>query len=345
MVLLREKYKAFWKKLMNYRDTAYVLMTHENADIDAIASLLIFRRLLESASSSAVYIALGKISRDAERILDMLGLEIMESEIPEEYVVVLLDMSDPNRYISEKMRAICMKARKIFIIDHHTASIPKEAEALVVPLYTSTTEILLELAENIELLPRILQDKKLTKLAMMGIITDTANFKTISPKTFYYMHILTQHTDYREVISMLRKEKTEDISQKIAILKALQRTMIQRISDTLIIVTHVGSYESIVANTIQQLGADITFVVSKKKEKGKTYYRIIVRSKKHDITPIIQKLVEKLGGNYGITQNTIGGAQIPTKIKLDKLKKTIMNITIKHLASKLINQSSQNLNR
>ena len=338
---LKKKYENFWRKLISEKNKAYVLMTHGNADMDAVASILIMKKLLDSAAPNAAkYIVLEKTSKDVEKILDVLGIEIEEGKPSDKYVVVLLDMSDPHRYTSEKMRKLCIGAEKIYVIDHHIASTSSHVEALVIP-YTSTTEILLELAEVVGLLQRVLQDEKLAKVSMMGIITDTAYFSTISSRTFYYMYVLSQAVDYEEVMSILRKEKERDISQRMAILKALQRMMVYKTNNTIIAITHVGSFESQVANIIQQLGADITFVVSKKKEKEKTYYRVIARSKKYGITPVLQNLVKKLGGNYGVTQDKIGGAQIPISIKLDKLKKIILQAILDEVLNLAIRNNDE----
>lgn len=327
LVKLREKLIRFWQEIISEKTDTYVIASHENADFDALAATQVFLFLLKKARPKAkVYVFLEKISKKVRDYLGCLNLnyEIDSLEnVPQQYILVLLDMSDPNRFVSKKMEKIAKSAIKVYAIDHHITRNIKEVRTFYVPL-ASTVEILLYLAENISMLDDILKNKNLVYLIAAAILSDTAFFNTTSEVTFYYMDKIRSKIDYDLFIGSLRKQKIKDISEIMAILKALQRTMIRKIDDTIIAVTHVGGFESVVANSILQLGADIVFVVSKKKQNDTHYYRIIARSREHNIMSILKRVVSKIGGTYGTLGEKVGGAQVPYKMKIDKLKKIIL---------------------
>jgi len=184
----------------------------------------------------------------------------------------------------------------------------------------------MDIAETIGILGELLRDRDIATLALAAILSDTAFFSNICDRTFHFMDILTKHAKYSDVVSVLRRRKARDLPEILAVLKALQRMIIRRIEDRIFVVTHVGSYESQVANILMQLGADVVFVVSKKKEEGRTFYRIIGRSRDVSIEETLRTVAEKYGGSYGVLMGHVGGAQIPSSMHLDRLKKIILEI-------------------
>jgi len=320
--------------IIRERVAKYVVLSHENADIDAVASVMTMRRLL------SLYIDRGDIitpqfsmSKIARRVLDKLGLSIEFGDVcSQDYVLVLLDMSDPDRFVSGDLRRICTGARAVYAIDHHRSSAPNDIRLLYMP-YAATTEIILEIAEGLGVVDKVLDVPEIRKLAMLAIVTDTAFFSSVGPRTFHFMDLLSKGINFPEVVKILRDEGRGDVSRKMAMLKSLQRLMVQKVGEFIVVVTHVGSFESDVANALLQLGADVAVVVSKKKsEKGK-HYRIILRSKEHDMEGLLAKLCREYGGNYGVINGRVGGAQIPIRIKLDKLKKRILEETVSWLST------------
>ena len=331
---LKEKLEEFLNRLVQVGVTKYVLTTHEHADLDAVASICIFRDILSAIRSDIeTKIFWPKVSQHAISILEKLNIRISlnEEEVPrDKYVVVLLDISDPNRFLAQNLVDLVSNSYRIFAIDHHNVGDVNNVEILYIPL-SSTTEILLSMAEHLGILDQILQKNWLATLATVAIITDTAFFSTASPTTFYFMNKLLPLVDYPNIIRVLRAKKYLDVPEKMAILKALQRTIIRKINNTIIVITHVGSYESLVANTILQLGGDIAFVISKKKEQGKKIYRIIVRSKTIGITHILSSIAKRLEGTFGTIDDRIGGIQITKEIKLDKLKRILLEEVLENL--------------
>ncbi len=318
---------SFLNRLLDIDIEAYVLVPHEHADIDAIASLRLFSEVLGKIRSSAnIHTLLPGVSSSARKLLNGLGIEIPEFHTVKpdvNYVSVLLDISDPYRFISPNIRDIVMSSHSIFAIDHHKTGAPRGVYVLYLP-FSSTTEIILYIADHLGVLDDIISNEKMSTLAAAGIISDTAFFSTTSIATFYYMDKLYTHINYEQIAELFRRQRTRELSERMAIIKALQRTMVRKVDDKIIVVTHVGSYESIVANTILQLGADIVFVISKKKERGKHFYRVIARSRRGKLTDILSRICNRLGGTYGAIADKVGGMQLSAKIKLDKLKKIIM---------------------
>ncbi|MEX0568298.1 MAG: bifunctional oligoribonuclease/PAP phosphatase NrnA [Candidatus Njordarchaeota archaeon] len=323
----REKLINFWRKIVSEKIDTYVIASHENADFDALASTQVFLSILKRAKPEAeAYVLIDKISRKVRDFLEYLDLSYKISRLentPKSYVLILLDMSDPNRFVSVDMRKISKNALKVYALDHHVTKSIKNVETFYA-CTSSTVEILLYLAENTDMLDGILEDKNLIYLVAAAILSDTAFFSTASEMTFYYMDKICSRLDYELLVRALKKHKIKDLSEIMAVLKAMQRLIIRKIEDKVVVVTHVGGFESVVANTILQLGADIVFVASKKKEKNTSYYRIIARSRDHNITSILEKIISRIGGTYGVLGEKIGGAQVPYRMKIDKLKKIIL---------------------
>ncbi len=130
---------------------------------------------------------------------------------------------------------------------------------------------------------------------------------------------------------MLKLE--EDISEKIAKIKGMQRVKLIRENDWLIGVTHVSSYEASVANSLIKMGFDIGIALSKKKDE----YHISTRAKKKvclkknlHLGKILEEVSEEFEGSGGGHDGAaaINGkeySEIILERILEKVKKTLIN--------------------
>ncbi len=296
------------------------------------------QELLRRRTGIQTLILADRPNLETRRILKKLNIEIPITE-PENfsakppYDIILIDTSDPNRFLSDHIKQTIKKAKRIFAIDHHTTGLNASTKIIALRYPApATTEILLELSEKLGILEELLEDEPLAKLAALGLLTDTVFLTLATPKTFHYMSQLTKKINYTEIVKTLKEGKEKKtLPEKLAHIKAMQRIILKVINSKIICITHVGSYESKIANTLINLGADLAIVISPKKEKGKKYIRIILRSKEIPLTPLAETISKTFHGTYGVTMNKAGGIQIHTNQKIDKIKKTVLQIATDYL--------------
>lgn len=333
-------YLKFWEKMISDLPELFVLIPHEKPDFDALASSQILHRLLMSKVGIKSVIMLDTPALETKYVLEELNIRltgVCPGDLYEEepYDTVLVDVSNPERFVSEQLKQLIKKSRRIFAIDHHLTD--RSALADIELLYyqaPATTEIALKICDELGFLDEVLEDEHLVKLAILGLITDTSFFTIATPDTFRYMSLLSERTQYTKIVETLKKGQKRSLPERLARLKAMQRVMLDVVNGKIACITHVGSYESKAANTLLELGADVAIVISPKREKGKKFLRVILRSRDVRLEPIIREIAETYGGTYGILMDRAGGIQISTGEKVDKIKKTLMQITLKHIASR-----------
>ena len=96
---------------------------------------------------------------------------------------------------------------------------------------------------------------------------DSAGLLVANPESFRILAEMMEISkkSFAEVRGFLKAE--EDVSEKIAVLKAAKRCRIYRIEDYIVAATDVGCFEASAAMALVRLGADIGFAASI--EKGK----------------------------------------------------------------------------
>ncbi|MHA1590811.1 MAG: DHH family phosphoesterase [Candidatus Njordarchaeales archaeon] len=299
--------KEFLERILNC-DKPIIILPHEQADIDAYATAWLFRDFLKLRGKKA-YIYLDSPSLELRRFIEALNLKTFSDdydhvlkmlEETEEYCLLLVDIHDYRRFSSSKIKNLVERSTIIFIIDHHYGQIPREKKIVAYRrFYPSSCEVALELLENEKEFAMLIKRKELANALIGAILFDTNFFLNAQPRTFYHISELVKNGDLKLVYQIL-KEKQRELPERIARLKGAQRLQLLKIGNTLITVSKIGSYESSVANALLSLGADISLVVSRKKENSKRYIRVVGRSrKKVNMAAIFSKLAKSLGGVGG----------------------------------------------
>jgi len=276
------------KELISKINGSHVcVITHKNADPDASSSAivlyLILKQLLPENGNIHLCFPQG-VSTVSRRLIEAaescIGSKIIyEQECTRKdlsnYSLIILDTANStqldcfSKYLENQLN--------IILIDHHRTGSLKEKATLYIggENYSSTAEIVTYLVQSS--LEEVLDSAKkrcIATLLMSGIIYDTRRFLKTGPYTFQTMYILQRAGgDYSKALTLLEKEA--DTSQRIALLKACQRLILKEICGLLVVGTHVGSYESAVARTLVNNGADVAIVLSDKKD----YSRIALRSR------------------------------------------------------------------
>ncbi|AFH43334.1 phosphoesterase, RecJ domain protein [Fervidicoccus fontis Kam940] len=277
-----------------------MIVTHKQADVDAFSSALALKRLIVrefgSQSGEIKVVFPESISSEAERLEKVLlskqeNFEYLNeiNEVNGETIIILDTASEsqlPN--FQEILKGYT------FLIDHHYYNSIKKfvSEYYIDRTAYSTSELIASI------FPEGLLDEATSCLLLAGIVFDTNRFKRSSESTFICASKLSSRCNYNKLISEI-ETREEDVSKRMAKLKALQRLSLLRKGELIIAMTHVSSFESDVASSILREGADISLVISDK-DFG---LRIVLRSKSEvedEVLRKIREVVERLAeGKFG----------------------------------------------
>jgi nanoRNase/pAp phosphatase (c-di-AMP/oligoRNAs hydrolase) len=238
----------FYNKLLDYTNILY--LCHRNADPDALGSAF----ALKEAMGGTIGVIEG-CDRAAFQIAKQLNIEFIINPVDDYDLVVVVDTSTPAQLNGFKLKEYA-------VIDHHaTTSLNESAAFWLHRNKSSTAEIVLDIL-------KIMGAPIMRRMAfalISGIITDTGNFRHASSDSFKAVAELMELSgiEYSEVMDML-SSVPQDVSMRIAFLKAAQRTMIERVDDWIIVTSQVSSFGGAAASSLISIGADVAFVASKK---------------------------------------------------------------------------------
>ncbi len=308
-----------------------LLLTHRSADVDALSSSASLYLILQNNCDVTIGIP-DSINSEAKALAKLYSISYkINPEISDFDVVLLLDLNSIDMLGSLSDSFEKSKAEK-YIIDHH--EYPKEiipkSNAFIDADAISTSTILFNMF-NANKIP---YDKKVAQLLLCGIITDSGNFYHADKETFIDVYELLSKAEmgYSEILNMLSLE--QHYSEKIARLKAMCRLSIFRINDYIIVFSHIGSFNSDIAQLFIKIGADVSFVfseVSKTELVLSARANIPVQQKEsfdlvHDIIEPLQSKFSGKGGGHA------GAAAFECNAKLEDVKSYCLSLVKKKLA-------------
>lgn len=238
----------FYNQLLDYPNILY--LCHRHADPDALGSAF----ALKEAIGGTVGVIDG-CDRVASHIAKQLDIEYVINPAESYDLVVVVDTST-----SVQLEGFQLKTYAV--IDHHaTTSLNENAAFYLHKNTSSTAEIVLGILKSIGA-PIM---KRVAFALISGIITDTGNFKHASSDSFRAVAELIDLSgiEYSEVMDVL-SSVPQDVSMRIAFLKAAQRASIDRVDDLIIVTSQVGSFGGSAASNLILAGADVAFVASEK---------------------------------------------------------------------------------
>ena len=250
-----------------------VVLGHHNADPDAVGAAQGVKELIECLKpGSVVQIVMpDDISKLSEKLIKELDLDICEESSIDFDTIVIVDSGGLNQ-LGDWENTILAKKQVVILIDHHT--LDRQLSSQVDFLFhddeaSSTSELVYRLYENAGIMPTL----KTSKALLAGIAFDTKYFSLGDSETFRHVSALLENVgDVSEIREILQTDT--DVSEKIARLKAGQRSEIHQIKDWLIVFSELGSFQASGARALIQLGADLAIVIGE--EKGEV--RVSLRS-------------------------------------------------------------------
>jgi len=279
----------------------FIILTHHNADVDAIASSLVLKEMLENKGKKVDVGIPESVSEVARKFLDV-DVKI-DPDVTEYKNIIVVDTSAPEQLKPIKIP----ESKNLIVIDHHIpGALVKNSESYVNPEAKSCSEIIYQMSKEmgIELTPRT------AFLLASGIIYDTAHLRNADVKTFELLVELLKVSDrsYSDILNLLWTEI--DSSERIANLKALKRIKSYRIGNILLSFTSVGSFEASVARNLLRIGADIAIVAAPRKDSIRISGRMRNRlSEKFNLAEVfsgIEKIIDGSAGGHDVAASANG---------------------------------------
>ncbi|MDV0446354.1 Bifunctional oligoribonuclease and PAP phosphatase NrnA [Methanosarcinaceae archaeon Ag5] len=310
----------FLGRLLDYRNILYVC--HRNADPDAIGSAF----TLAEAVGGTVGIV-DDCNRVASNLVEKLDIPVVMCPDPKDYdLTVVLDTSTRGQLNDMKFENYCL-------IDHHaTTALLDDAKFFIHEESTSTVEIIFRMLNR----AGIPISEKMGLAMITGIITDTGHLKHANADTFKTLSdiMIQSNVDYFDALELMAATP-QDVSIRIAMLKAAMRCKLERVDERLIATTYVSSYGGAAASMLTNIGADVAFVGSVKDDNS---VRVSGRAKRDMIASGVNlgKMMEEIGEKYnGTGGGHSGAAGIDAECSLEEImayctgcvKKVIENTT------------------
>lgn len=289
-------------------------LCHRNADPDALGSAIALAERYDGDIG-----VVGGCNKLAQAIARELGVSVLVDPNPEDYdLTVAVDASTHSQLNN-------IPIPRLAVIDHHsTARLAEQAIWHVVEEVDSTAEIVYRIAG--------VSTRRAGLALAAGIVTDTGHFKHASPGSFRAVADILEDAgvEYGEVLDLFSRVP-EDMSRRIAMLKAASRMKIHRVNDWVVVTTSVGSFGGSAAASLTGLGADVAIVGS---EKTGDKIRLSGRAKKNAVERGVNlgRVMARVGQQY----NGSGGghdaaAGLNARGKLDEALEDALEMVVEAL--------------
>lgn len=232
-----------------------VVLVHGNADMDALGSAY---GIAKAFGDSDIF-APNSLDRVARMVAEKMDVRVLENcDLNDYEKVVIVDTSSP-----EQLEGAFEVPRDAIVIDHHKPTGKWDVDTFYCDdSRTSCCEIVKELidAAGIE----ITRDMGLMLLG--GMLTDSGHFQFAKPSMLpVFSDIMVRcQIDMDEAMGLTRA--TMSMSEKIAMLKAIERTRFDRVGEMIVAISFGGSFEASSCRAILAAGADVVFVGSQRDE-------------------------------------------------------------------------------
>ncbi|MEB2836725.1 MAG: DHH family phosphoesterase [Desulfurococcales archaeon] len=288
------------------RRVRVAVLTHRNADPDAIASALLARRALMELGAEPVIMLPEGLSRASKQVLRAAGLEGIPQTryeegpeaVPRVEAVVVVDSSNTTQLGGLAVLAI---TRPLFLIDHHSPGdlAPHAEDAVLDEASPSATQLVALALEYMGVCP----EAREATVGLAGIIYDTRRYSIADAGSFKASaYLISCGGDYERALKALQGGRDQgsglDYAERVARLKAAQRMVTSRICEELIVaVTRVGAYESSAARALVDLGADVAVVVGGKGAELRVTLRLSRRALETGLRA--DELASYIAGKHG----------------------------------------------
>ncbi len=276
--------------IKNARGSSFLILTHHNADADALGSALALKLSLEQLAYKVSVGAAESINRSSKKIVQGYSV-LIDPDCSKFDRIILVDTSVPEQLASVK------NLRADIVIDHHPpGKLAENAITYIDPNSKSISQMALKIIRKFG----VTIDYEVSKLLAIGLITETAFFRLADLDVLETLvELLKNGVRFEELLKML--DNPPAVSDSIAALKAANRAEAYRIGDLLVVFSELSSHEAPAARALVRMGADIAVVFAKQDSE----LRISSRAKQTaidkgiDLVPIFREVGEIIEGSGG----------------------------------------------
>ncbi len=279
-----------------------VLCCHRNADPDALGSAYGIKCLIRESypEIERVEIVADEVNKASRRVIGTYPESEIENHVAEDpSVFILVDVSNVW-HVGRLAESISKSNKPILVVDHHTPQVSSTVKPQISindEQASSTCEIVCSFYESIAKRP----SNAIATILLTGIIYDSKRFSIVGRSAFSAAAFLIDSgADYQMAISILRQPL--DRSERIARLKAAQRSKIMKINGWVISLSEVGSFGASSCRGLIDLGADVAVVSSDTKRLKRMSTRSTGKFYKEtgvDLAKVMEKVGIELGANGG----------------------------------------------
>jgi nanoRNase/pAp phosphatase (c-di-AMP/oligoRNAs hydrolase) len=237
-----------------------LILGHQNADPDAICSMISFARLYKTINPDGNFqLAADDISRLSNQVLRIFEPEMKVSKTPEPGHDLLILLDTNSRFqLGTSLQKIPDNPSKTIVIDHHehNPEIDLIAEHLILREdMSSTCEIMVKVYDDFG----VQIDTTTANLLLTGMLFDTRRFYYAGAETLATaIKLIDAGADYEKCVrSLLIKP---DRSERIARLKAAARVKVHLIDDWVVATSKIKAFEASACRGLIELGADVAIV-------------------------------------------------------------------------------------
>ncbi|MCL2142919.1 MAG: DHH family phosphoesterase [Methanomassiliicoccaceae archaeon] len=236
------------------RNKNKVILVHGNADMDAVGSAYAIAVCFPPAR---IY-APGGVDRVAKMVMDKLGVEILdECDITEYELVVVTDTSSP-----EQFKPGCAEIPKdSVIIDHHRPTGKWDNMNFICD---ESKVSCCELVYDIIRASGIAVDRDTGMALLCGMLTDGGHFSFANAQMLRTFADIMDETGIGMDEAMDFPRSEVGMSERVAVMKGMERSKFERIGDMIVATSYGGSYEASVCKALLNAGADVVFVGSQR---------------------------------------------------------------------------------
>lgn len=232
-----------------------VVLVHGNADMDALGSAYALSRAFPDAD---IYAPNG-LDRVARMVSEKMGVAVLDGCDYSDYdTVVVVDTSSP-----EQLEGAAPVPGDAVVIDHHKPTGKWDVETFYCDdTKTSCCEIIRELiaAAGIPL------TRDMGLMLLGGMLTDSGHFQYARADMLPVFGEIMGTCGIEMDEAMELTQAPVSMSEKVAMMKAIERTRFERVGDMIVAVSFGGSFEASSCRAIMAAGADVVFVGSQRDE-------------------------------------------------------------------------------
>ncbi len=230
-----------------------VILVHGNADMDAIGSAYALSR----AFGDCTIMAPGGIDRVSRMVTEKMGIPVTEGcDISSFDRVVVVDTSSP-----EQLAPLTDVPKDAVIIDHHMPTGKWDGyKFLCDRTKTACTQVVLRVIRE----KGVPIDRDIGLALAGGMVTDSGHFQFSNPEMLRdFADVMDEAgLDMDEAFNFTRMDMS--MSERIAMMKCVERSRFDRVGDMIVAVSYGGSFEASGCRALLQAGADVVFVASQR---------------------------------------------------------------------------------